>query len=73
MFGQFWELPVIFLANTNKLNSMVTTATLSPNDEQLAMIRQSARDFAESRIRPNVMDWDEKEFFPKDLFKEMGE
>ncbi|MTB52981.1 acyl-CoA dehydrogenase family protein [Lewinella sp. W8] len=52
---------------------MVTTApTINPNEEQLAMIRQSARDFAESRIRPNVMEWDEKEYFPKDLFHEMG-
>lgn len=52
---------------------MVTTAALSPNEEQLAMIRQSARDFAESRIRPHVMEWDEREFFPRDLFREMGE
>ncbi|MEL7162747.1 MAG: acyl-CoA dehydrogenase family protein [Bacteroidota bacterium] len=52
---------------------MVTTPTLSPREEQVAMIRQSVRDFAESRIRPHVMDWDEREYFPVELFREMGE
>ncbi|MEO0733503.1 MAG: acyl-CoA dehydrogenase family protein [Bacteroidota bacterium] len=52
---------------------MVTTPTLSPREEQLAMIRQSVRDFAENRIRPHVMDWDEREHFPTELFREMGE
>lgn len=42
-------------------------------DEALEMIRQSAKDFAETYIRPNLMDWDEKQFFPVDLFHKMGE
>jgi len=52
---------------------MVTTVSPTPNEEQMAMIRQSARDFAEARIRPNVMDWDEREHFPRELFSEMGD
>ena len=52
---------------------MVTTLSPTPNAEQLAMIRQSARDFAEARIRPDFMQWDETETFPRDLFREMGE
>ncbi|OAV44578.1 acyl-CoA dehydrogenase family protein [Lewinella sp. 4G2] len=52
---------------------MVTTPTLTPAEEQLEMIRQSARDFAEAHIRPNFMEWDEQEIFPRDLFKMMGE
>lgn len=52
---------------------MVTTPTLTPADEQMAMIRQSAKDFAESRIRPDFMEWDEAEHFPRELFTEMGE
>ena len=52
---------------------MVTTLSPTHNDEQLAMIRQSARDFAEAHIRPNVMTWDEAEHFPRELFSEMGE
>jgi acyl-CoA dehydrogenase len=42
-------------------------------DEALEMIRQSAKDFAENYIRPNLMDWDEKQIFPVDLFHKMGE
>jgi len=52
---------------------MVTTLSPTHNDEQLAMIRQSARDFAEARIRPDFMKWDEAEHFPRELFTEMGE
>lgn len=42
-------------------------------DEQLEMIRQSAKDFAENYIRPHLMDWDEKQIFPVELFNKMGE
>lgn len=42
-------------------------------DEQLEMIRQSAKDFAENYIRPHVMEWDETQKFPVDLFHKMGE
>ena len=39
----------------------------------LEMVRQSAKDFAEKNIRPNVMEWEESQQFPVPLFKEMGE
>ena len=39
----------------------------------LQLIRQSARDFAESQIRPHLMEWDEAQYFPMDLFHRMGE
>lgn len=41
--------------------------------ENQLMIAQSIRDFAEREIRPNLMKWDEEQFFPKDLFHKMGE
>lgn len=41
--------------------------------EDLQMIKESARDFAENYIRPHVMEWDEAQHFPLDLFKRMGE
>lgn len=41
-------------------------------EDQLELMSTVSR-FAEERIRPNMMEWDEKEFFPKDLFHEMGE
>ena len=36
-------------------------------------LQESARDFANQFIRPNVMKWDESQFFPKELFKKAGE
>lgn len=42
-------------------------------NETQAMIAQSIRDFAEQHIRPNIMEWDEAQFFPVDLFKKLGE
>jgi acyl-CoA dehydrogenase len=45
----------------------------SENNEQMEQIRQSTRDFAEKFIRPHVMEWDEAQTFPIDLFHKMGE
>lgn len=42
-------------------------------NEQLALVGQSARQFATEFIKPYVMEWDEKQYFPVDLFKKMGE
>lgn len=41
--------------------------------DNLQLIRESARDFAENYIRPFVMEWDESQTFPVDVFKRMGE
>jgi alkylation response protein AidB-like acyl-CoA dehydrogenase len=46
--------------------------TLTENIENLKLIKEAAKDFAETYIRPNVMDWDESQHFPKDLFHQMG-
>lgn len=43
------------------------------NTEQLAMVRVSAREFAKTYIKPNLMEWDEAQIFPVDLFKKLGE
>ncbi|MBW7867627.1 MAG: acyl-CoA dehydrogenase family protein [Brumimicrobium sp.] len=42
------------------------------NENQL-MIQQMVRDFAEKEIKPNFMDWDEKEYFPVETMKKLGE
>lgn len=42
------------------------------SEEQL-MIATSAKDFAEQFIRPNVMEWDETQIFPIEVFKKAGE
>jgi len=41
--------------------------------ESQELIAQTVRDFAEKNIRPYLMDWDEAQIFPVDLFKKMGE
>ena len=32
----------------------------------IKMIAETAREFAEKNIRPNIMEWDESQTFPKD-------
>lgn len=51
----------------------VSTAAPSVSAENMAFIRQSASDFAETHIRPFVMEWDESQFFPADMMRKMGE
>lgn len=36
-------------------------------------IRQAAREFANQEIRPHVMEWDEAQHFPRDVFRKLGE
>lgn len=40
--------------------------------ELTEQVAATARDFAQHHIAKNVMLWDEEQFFPVDLFKEMG-
>ncbi len=42
------------------------------SSEQLA-IRQAAREFADAEIRPHVMEWDEAQHFPSDVFRKLAE
>ena len=42
-------------------------------NDQMDLIRQSAKDFAEKHIRPHFMEWDESQEFPIDLFHKLGE
>ena len=43
---------------------------LGPNN---TLVAESARSFADKFIKPHIMDWDESQHFPKDLFKKAGE
>lgn len=36
-------------------------------------VAQTARDFAQQKIRPHVMEWDESQEFPVHIFKELGQ
>jgi alkylation response protein AidB-like acyl-CoA dehydrogenase len=42
------------------------------NEEQL-QIKYSVREFAESEIKPNVMEWDETQHFPEELRPKLAE
>jgi alkylation response protein AidB-like acyl-CoA dehydrogenase len=52
---------------------MKTPYYFGTDSEQIEMIRSAAKDFAEQYIKPYVMEWDESQHFPVDLFKKMGE
>jgi len=36
-------------------------------------VAQTARDFAQQHIKPHVMEWDESQEFPMQIFKQLGE
>ena len=40
--------------------------------EEQQQIKKMVREFAEAEIRPHVMEWDEAQHFPKELFKQLG-
>lgn len=42
-------------------------------EELTQQVARTARDFASQAIRPHVMEWDEKQEFPRQLFKELGQ
>jgi len=74
LFGKFYRYFAI-----NQLKNMDTLLTDQPagydfstNDNQ-AIVKQMAKDFAEKNIRPHVMEWDEAQTFPVELFKKLGE
>lgn len=51
-----------------------TMATLGFDySETQQMVAASAKEFAEQHIRPHIMEWDEAQTFPVDLFKKAGE
>ncbi|MRG47817.1 acyl-CoA dehydrogenase [Chitinophaga sp. SYP-B3965] len=41
--------------------------------EMQQQIAQVIRDFGKTHIQPHVLEWDETQFFPVDLFKKLGE
>jgi len=41
--------------------------------DDIKIIADSVRDFAEQHIRPKMMEWDEAQHFPKDVMHKLGE
>lgn len=50
-------------------NSVGYNFSISENQE---LIRKMVSDFAEKNIRPKVMEWDEVQYFPIEVFKQLG-
>lgn len=42
-------------------------------NEQLTLIQNTIRDFAEKEIKPRIMEYDESQEFPREIFKKLGE
>lgn len=42
-------------------------------DENQQAIKETIRDFAEKKIKPRIMEFDEDQIFPKELIQELGE
>ena len=56
----------------NLMNLKLVLMNFEYNETQ-AMIAESIRAFAEQHIRPYIMEWDEAQIFPIELFKKLGE
>jgi alkylation response protein AidB-like acyl-CoA dehydrogenase len=41
--------------------------------DEVDQVRRVAREFAEKEIRPHVMEWDEAQFFPREVLSKLGE
>jgi alkylation response protein AidB-like acyl-CoA dehydrogenase len=41
--------------------------------EEQQQVKRMVREFAEAEIKPHVMEWDESQYFPRELFSKMGE
>ena len=41
--------------------------------DELQEIRRTVREFAENEIRPQMMEWDEKQIFPREVIDKLGE
>ena len=62
--------------NIVKLHPIASSNNKSMNftpTETQAQIATMVRDFANKHIRPKMMEWDETQHFPADVFRKMGE
>ncbi|MGI9545147.1 MAG: acyl-CoA dehydrogenase family protein, partial [Cyclobacteriaceae bacterium] len=50
---------------------LIAHTNFTPNENQ-KMIADMIRDFGEKEIKPYIMEWDEDQIFPKELFTKLG-
>jgi alkylation response protein AidB-like acyl-CoA dehydrogenase len=53
--------------------TMIETSIDFSLNEEMKLLQQSVRDFAETEIRPRVPEYDEAQMFPLEIVKKMGE
>lgn len=54
--------------------SLLTIAPMNFSTSEITQqVAQTARDFALQHIKPHVMEWDESQEFPIDVFKQLGQ
>ncbi|NUM60976.1 MAG: acyl-CoA dehydrogenase family protein, partial [Ignavibacteriaceae bacterium] len=58
------------MSDTNQITESRFVTDLSENQ---ILIRDTIRDFAQKKIKPKIMEWDEPQIFPMEIFRELGE
>src|SRR5436190_13854021 len=43
------------------------------HSEELLEIKRIVREFAENEIRPHIMEWDEKQIFPREVLNKLAD
>jgi alkylation response protein AidB-like acyl-CoA dehydrogenase len=64
------KTPVLIIFNM--LQETTTAGIDFSQNENVRMVAESTRDFANREILPFVMEWDEQQWFPFELFQKMG-
>lgn len=63
---------IYYISNMDSTYKTDTGFDFSASENQ-QMVGQMAKDFAEKHIKPHVMEWDEQQHFPRELFNQLGE
>jgi alkylation response protein AidB-like acyl-CoA dehydrogenase len=69
------EYLITFATSKNRIMEVMTEPMTGINfgeTENQKMIAQMIRDFGDREIKPKMMEWDESQHFPIDLFKKLG-
>ncbi len=67
---RFCEVPLLCTCNKDRPARSPDNEMEFSTTENRKMIAQAVRDLVEREVRPNLMDWDERQYLPIDLFKQ---
>lgn len=66
-----FTIPKIETKSMHSISNTLSAISFGENENQV-MISQMIRDFAGKEIIPKMMEWDENQFFPIDVFHKLG-